>query len=167
MGSNEMKESLPRRELLGPALKNAHVDYACATLQASDGSLEAHAEPETTILFSWVKTLLHEPGWFEQWLAAIAHRGVRSKADRAILTLRDQGVDVAALTDLVAELQLDVANGFFGIHSGSYCFALDPKPTLRVTLHYRWKDADGETLAAGEFPNAIDDDFMTFLFGNR
>lgn len=162
-----MTESLPRRELLGTALKDAHVDYARATLQASDESLKAHAEPETAILFSWIKTLFHEPGWFEQWLAAIAHRGVRSKADRAILTLRDQGVNVAALTDLVAELQLDVANGFLGIHSGAYCFELSPKPTLRVTLHYRWKDVNGETLAAGEFPNAIDDNFMTFLFGNR
>jgi hypothetical protein len=162
-----MKESLPRRELLGPALENAHDDYARATLQATDESLEAHAEPETAILFSWVKTLFHEPGWFERWLAAIAHRGVRSKADRAILKLHDQGVDVAALTDLVAELQLGIANGFFGIHSGSYCFALNPKPTLSVTLHYRWQDADGATLTAGEFPNAIDDAFMTFLFGNR
>ena len=162
-----MNSSLPRRELLGTALENAHADYVRATLQATDESLEANAEPETAILFSWVKTLFHEPGWFEKWLAAIAHRGVRSKADRAVLRLRDQGVDVTALTDLIAELQLDVANGFFGIHSGAYCFALDPKPTLRVTLHYEWKDADGATLAAGEFPNAIDDDFMTFLFGNR
>ena len=63
---------------------------------------------------------------------------------------------------IIREKQLEVANGFFGIHSGAYNFAFDPMPGLRFTLHYGVGDEELEVNEWKELPNAIDDLFITY-----
>jgi hypothetical protein len=162
-----MTDKAQRRELLLAATEGANSDYVRNALYETEREGVSSAAVEYSVLFSWINQLIqprHDTTWLEKRLAAIEYRGgPRNKADEAYLRLKEKSADIAALTEIIREKQLDVANGFFGIHSGAYSFEFKPIPRLRFTIHYGKSDEDFVVIEQKELPNAIDALFLSYV----
>jgi hypothetical protein len=160
------QDETDRIEMLRLAADGAPAEFTQNALYMEEHEGPGSASVEYTVLFSWISQLIqkeNDHSWFDQRLAAIAYRGgPRNKIDEAYLKLKETPGDIAALTAIIREKQLEVANGFFGIHSGAYSFDFAPIPELRFCIHYGLANDDCEVEEYKEVPNAIDEFFFSY-----
>lgn len=156
----------PRRDLLLEATHGAHPEYVRSALYIEESEGPAGAALEFSVLFSWIDGLIErgeDDSWLRKRLDAIAHRGgPRDDLDEVYLELGLTPEQAAGIAKIIREKQLEVARGFFGIHSGAYNFEFEPLPSLRFTIHYGHTDENYVVVDDGALPNAIDEMFMAY-----
>ena len=160
--------SQTRLELLAKATEQAGAEFIQSMRHIEEGEGEVSAAVEMAVYFSWINNYIDadkDSRWFNQHLAAIEYRGgPRTEVDEAILKLRDlTPTQRAALSTLGRHKQLQVAQGFFYIHSGAANVEFAPIPNLRFTIHHGLHDADFQPVTNTEFPNWLGEMFNVYV----